>query len=308
MSSIIQLNPSSVAQGTPTFRNALTIDVEDYFQVSGFEGIIDRSQWDQFDSRIELGTHKLLDLCAQSGVRATFFILGWVASRYPELIRAIDAAGHEIGSHSYWHRLIYQQTPRQFRRDLRRSRDLLEDITGKPVIAYRAPSFSITQQSLWALDVLIEEGFVIDSSIYPTFHDRYGIPGTPLYPHRIVRPSGVIHEFPLSIYRLCGYPLPIGGGGYFRLYPYFFTRHGLSAINAEGRPFTVYVHPWELDADQPRMPVSRMKAFRHYVNLQRTESRLAQLMRDFPLGTLSEALAALQGKEKPTHRSLNRAA
>jgi polysaccharide deacetylase family protein (PEP-CTERM system associated) len=298
----------SAAQGPPALLNSLTVDVEDYFHVSAFEGIIDRSQWDQFESRVELGTRKLLDLCSRAGIQGTFFVLGWVADRHPQLVREIDAAGHEIGCHSYWHRLIYQQTAGQFRQDLRRSRNLLEDIIGKPVVAYRAPSFSITQRSLWAFDILIEEGFVIDSSIYPTFHDRYGIPGTPLHPHQIVRPAGVIHEFPLSIYRLCGYPLPIGGGGYFRLYPYFFTRHGLAAINAEGRPFSLYVHPWELDTEQPRMPVGGFKAFRHYVNLHQTESRLVQLLRDFSLGTLSEVLASLSDQEGLARRSLNQVA
>jgi polysaccharide deacetylase family protein (PEP-CTERM system associated) len=271
--------------------NALTIDVEDYYQVSAFEHCVDRARWGEFEPRVALGTQRILDILDRAGVRATFFVLGWVADRQPALVRAIHAAGHEIASHGYWHRLIYRQKPEEFRSDLRRSRALLEDVTGAPVTAYRAPSFSITRQNLWALDVLIEEGFLFDSSIYPTYHDRYGIAGAPLGPHRIVRPAGSIWEFPGTVWRGLGYPLPIGGGGYFRLYPYWLTRLGLGAINREGRPFVAYVHPWELDPGQPRLRPGRLKAFRHYVNLERTEQRLARLAHDFPLGTLSEVLA-----------------
>ncbi len=232
------------------------------------------------------------------GVTATFFVLGWVAERHPRLVRAIHDAGHEIGCHSYWHRLIYQQTPEEFRADLRRGRDVLEDILGIPVRAYRAPSFSVTRDSLWALDVLAEEGFSIDSSIYPTHHDRYGIAGTPPGPHRIDRPAGTIWEFPPPIWKVLGYPLPIGGGGYFRLYPYGLTRHGLRAVNAAGRPFAFYLHPWELDPDQPRLNPGWSRAFRHYVNLHRTESRLVRLLRDFAFGPLSEVIGPYQNREE----------
>jgi polysaccharide deacetylase family protein (PEP-CTERM system associated) len=274
--------------------NALTIDVEDYFHVSAFECCVDRSQWDSFEQRIEKGTHRILELLDQAGAYATFFILGWAAERQPELVRTIHAAGHEIGCHSYWHRLVYSQNPEEFRDDLRRSRDLLETIIGEPVVAYRAPSFSITRRNLWALDVLIEEGFRFDSSIYPTYHDRYGIADAPRWPHRIVRPAGSLWEFPGSVWRGLGYPFPVGGGGYFRLYPYTLTRFGLSAINRAGLPFVTYLHPWELDPEQPRLAPGRLKAFRHYVNLHRTESRLARLLRDFSLGTLSETFARWQ--------------
>jgi len=236
----------------------------------------------------------------EAGVRATFFVLGWVAERHPGLVRDIQAAGHEIGCHSFWHRLVYRQTPAEFREDLRRARDVLEDLVGEPVIAYRAPSFSITRDSLWALDVLIDEGFLYDSSIYPTHHDRYGLPGAPPRPHRLVRAEGEIREFPLAVYRRLGYPLPVGGGGYFRLYPYALTRHGLRTINAEGRPFAVYLHPWEFDPDQPRLAPGRLGAFRHYVGLRRTEGRLARLLRDFAFGTLTEAFERLDGRGELT--------
>jgi polysaccharide deacetylase family protein (PEP-CTERM system associated) len=275
--------------------NALTVDVEDFYQVSAFEHCLDRADWHEYEPRVAIGTHKILEVLDRAGVNATFFVLGWVADRQPQLVRAIHAAGHEIASHGYWHRLIYQQTPAEFCADVRRSRSLLEDLIGEAVTAYRAPSFSITRRNLWALDVLIEEGFKFDSSIYPTYHDRYGIADAPLEPHRIIRPSGGIWEFPGTVWRGLGYPLPIGGGGYFRLYPYLLTWLGLGAINRSNRPFVAYVHPWELDPDQPRLHPGRLKAFRHYVNLRRTEQRLGQMLRDFPMGTLSESFAQWQG-------------
>jgi polysaccharide deacetylase family protein (PEP-CTERM system associated) len=273
--------------------NALTIDVEDYYHVTGFEKCVARERWEDFESRVDASTGKILETLERASVRATFFVLGWVAERHPELVRAIDEAGHEIGCHSYWHRLIYRQTPEEFREDLRRGRDVLQDITGKPVRAFRAPSFSITRRSFWALDVLIEEGFTTDSSIFPTHHDRYGIAEAPCRPHRIVRPAGEIWELPMPIYRRLGYPIPIGGGGYLRLYPYALTRHGLRAINREGRPFVVYLHPWELDPDQPRLAPGRLRAFRHYLNLHRTHARLERLLRDFRFGTVAQVLAGL---------------
>jgi polysaccharide deacetylase family protein (PEP-CTERM system associated) len=276
--------------GTSLF-NALTVDVEEYFQVSGFEGHVARSRWDRLESRVVAGTRRVLDILGNAGVRGTFFILGWVAERHPGLVRAIRKCGHEVGSHGYEHRLIYEQSPRQFRCDVRLARDVLQDILGEAVTMYRAPSFSITADSLWALDVLIEEGFTFDSSIYPTRHDRYGLPGVPLQPHRIQRLAGEIWEFPPAVWRVCGYPLPVGGGGYFRLYPYALTARGLRAINAAGRPFAVYLHPWELDPEQPRFRPGRLRAFRHYVNLDKTAERLTRLLDEFQFAPLSEALA-----------------
>jgi polysaccharide deacetylase family protein (PEP-CTERM system associated) len=288
----VQLDPARSPEAVPVL-NALTVDVEDYYHVSGFEEIVDRKDWDRYEPRVGESTRKLLTVLDRAAVRATFFVLGWVAERQPKLVRDIQRAGHEIGCHGYWHRLIYRQTPDEFRADVRRARQLLEDLTGRAVTAYRAPSFSVTRQSLWALDVLIEEGFHYDSSIYPTLHDRYGLPGAPRWPHRVVRPSGELWEFPPALYTNALYPLPVGGGGYFRLYPYAVTRHGLRTINARGKPFAVYLHPWELDPEQPRLPASRLRAFRHYVNLHKTERRLVKLLRDFPLGTLTEVLARL---------------
>jgi polysaccharide deacetylase family protein (PEP-CTERM system associated) len=274
--------------------NALTVDVEDYYHVSGFEHCVGRAKWDGFESRVEASTCRVLARLADAGVRGTFFVLGWVAQRHPRLVRAIRAGGHEVGCHGYWHRLIYDQTPDEFRADLCRARDVLQDILGEAVTAYRAPSFSITARSMWALDVLIEEGFAYDSSIYPTHHDRYGVPGAPLEPYRLERPGGSLWEFPPPVWRFLGYPLPLGGGGYFRLYPYALTRRGLRAINAAGRPFAAYLHPWELDPDQPRLAPGRLRAFRHYLNLHRTEGRLVRLLEDFSFGTLSDVLARLR--------------
>jgi polysaccharide deacetylase family protein (PEP-CTERM system associated) len=254
---------------------------------------VDRASWGKYPARVVGNTATILDLVAEAGVRGTFFVLGWVADRHPYLVRTIQRAGHEIACHGYWHRLIYQQTPAEFRADLRRARAVLEDITGTAVNAYRAPSFSITRRSLWALDILIEEGFRIDCSIYPTLHDRYGLADAPWWPHTIVRPAGEILEFPLPVYRRLGFPVPVGGGGYLRLFPYAFTRHALRTINRQGRPFAVYVHPWEVDSEQPRLVRGPFRAFRHYVNLRKTEARLRQLLRDFSFGTLGQVCAGL---------------
>jgi polysaccharide deacetylase family protein (PEP-CTERM system associated) len=270
--------------------NALTIDVEDYFHVSGFDRCVSRRQWDDFPSRVSGSTLRVLDRLAEAGVSGTFFILGWVAERHPALVRAVHAAGHEIGCHSYSHHLVYEQTPEMFRSDLRLARLILEDIIGERVVAYRAPSFSIVERSLWAMDILLEEGFLFDSSIYPTHHDRYGLAGTPLHPHCIERAGGSIWEFPPPVWQVMNYPLPIGGGGYFRLYPYGLTRRGLRAVNAAGRPFAVYLHPWEFDPQQPRLRPGMMRAIRHYVGLRRTEERLMRLLKDFRFGTLTQAL------------------
>jgi polysaccharide deacetylase family protein (PEP-CTERM system associated) len=287
--------------------NALTVDVEDYYHVSAFEGFIDRADWDAYPSRIEASTHTILDVLARAGVQATFFVLGWVAERYPRLVEAIDEAGHEVACHSYWHRLVYRQTPAEFRDDLCRARDVLQDIVGKRITAYRAPSFSLTRRSLWAWDVLLEEGFTADSSVYPTFHDRYGLPGAPLGPHRIERPAGVLWELPMAVHRKWGYPLPVGGGGYFRLYPYPLTRRWLRAINAQGRPFVAYVHPWEVDPDQPRLPAPWKTRLRHYLGLRRTGRRLARLVRDFRFGTVADVVRQAEEQASP-EEGLRRAA
>ena len=272
--------------------NAMTVDVEDYFQVSAFERYVDRGQWDRWECRVVANTHRVLRLLERRGVRATFFVLGWIADRYPALVRDIHADGHEIGSHGYWHRLIYEQSPQEFRDDLRQSRDVLQDIVGARVTAYRAPSFSVTRRSLWALEILAEEGFLTDSSVFPIYHDRYGMPDADPAPHAIATSRGPLWEFPAAVVPFARWNLPVGGGGYFRLYPLRWTLFCLRRINRTyRRPFVFYVHPWELDPEQPRLRVgSRLARFRHYVNLARSEAKLDVLCREFRFGRLCEAV------------------
>jgi polysaccharide deacetylase family protein (PEP-CTERM system associated) len=271
--------------------NALTVDVEDYFQVSAFEHRISRSEWEQRESRVEANTHRLLALFEEHGVKGTFFVLGWVAERFPSLVREIDARGHEIGSHSYWHRLIYTLTIEEFRADLKRSKDVLENLIGRSVTLYRAPSFSITAQSTWALDVLVDEGFQVDSSVFPVRHDRYGMRNAPRAPHLHEMPGGPLLEFPPATLTVAGCRLPIGGGGYFRLLPLAVTSHAVQKVNRTGCPFMFYIHPWEVDPQQPRVEgVGRRSQFRHYVNLARTEAKLRRLLERFSFGTLSQSL------------------
>jgi polysaccharide deacetylase family protein (PEP-CTERM system associated) len=272
--------------------NTFTVDVEDYYHVSAFERSIDRSDWERYDSRVTDNTLRILDLLDRHETKATFFVLGWIAERRPGLIREIHRRGHEIGSHGYWHRLIYEQSPEEFRGDLRLSRDVLRDIIGDPIRAYRAPSFSITKRSMWALEILAEEGFLIDSSVFPIAHDRYGIPGARPEIHRIDTPAGSLWEFPMSIVPLGWMNLPVGGGGYFRLYPLRWTLRLLSRINSvHRRSFTCYVHPWELDPGQPRLRAgSLISRARHYVNLSTTEKKLDVLLKTFRFGRLCDSL------------------
>jgi polysaccharide deacetylase family protein (PEP-CTERM system associated) len=276
--------------------NALTIDVEDYFHVSAFAKQIERSSWGEYESRIEANTQRLLDILDQHNHKATFFVLGWVAERYSRLIRDIAARGHEIGCHGYSHELVYDQTADRFHAETRRAKDALEDIAQQAIHGYRAASFSITAQSTWALDVLVDLGFTYDSSIFPTSHDRYGLPGAAAYPHRLTTPGGQeLIEFPLSTIKLLGYRLPVAGGGYFRLYPYAFTRGALRRINHKDRqPFVFYLHPWEIDPAQPRLNGTVLSQFRHYNNLERCEARLQRLLSDFRFAAARDVLADLR--------------
>lgn len=268
--------------------NAFTVDVEDYFQVQAFAGRISRSQWESYPSRVVENTHAVLRLLDRAQVPGTFFILGWVAERFPGLVRDIHTAGHEIGSHSYWHRLIYEMTPEEFRDDLRRSTEAIGSVTGEAVVSFRAPCFSITRESLWALDILAEEGYRYDSSVFPVYHDHYGIPNAEPFPHRIECRAGTLCEFPPSVYRFWTLNLPVAGGGYFRLYPAWFSIYCLDRINrGAGEPFMFYIHPWELDPDQPRLPASLKSRFRHYQNLRTTVKKLERLLGTFRFGTLT---------------------
>ena len=300
--------------------NVLTIDLEDYFQVHVFSRVIKFEDWDKYESRIERNTHRLLEILQGSGIghraegigseltpnhsglaphgeaRATFFVLGWLAERYPKLIKEIHNHGHEIACHGYAHRLISNQSKDEFKNDVRKSKAILEDITGEEVVGYRAPSYSITQKSQWALEVLAEEGFKYDSSIFPIHHDLYGMPEAPRFPFIISlnggSNNGTLIEFPISTVRFAGLNFPISGGGYFRLFPYAAIKRGLERINrVEGMPFIFYIHPWEIDPDQPRInSISRKSRFRHYVNLYKTESKFKKLLTDFDFCSIKELL------------------
>jgi polysaccharide deacetylase family protein (PEP-CTERM system associated) len=271
--------------------NALTVDVEDYYQVEAFAGIVRREDWPQWEARVERNTYRLLELFARRSVRATFFTLGWIAKHHPRLVREIAAAGHEVACHGYEHRLIYHQTEDEFRRDLRRAHKLLEDLLGASVTGYRAPSYSITSASLWALDVLVEEGFRYDSSIFPVHHDRYGLPRAERFPHAIRRAGGEIIEFPPSTIKLGGINFPMAGGGYFRLLPYALFRRGWRWINErEQQPAIFFIHPWEIDPEQPIVSGTRLNIWRHRLNLHRTLPRLERLLSDFRFAPVREAL------------------
>jgi len=271
--------------------NAMTVDVEDYFQVSAFDHVVKRDAWPGMESRVVANTERLLRLFDEFDVRGTFFVLGWVAERHPSLVQKIVARGHELASHGYGHRLVYSQTPDEFRTDVRRAKRLLEDAGGVEVRGYRAPSFSVTSRSLWALDVLLEEQYRYDASIFPIRHDRYGIPDAPRWPHAIDRPAGRVYEVPGSTVRFGGTNLPVAGGGYFRVLPYAWTRFGISRVNRmERQPVVFYLHPWEIDPDQPRLPAGVLSRFRHYRNLHQTENRLRRLMSDFQFAPLASVL------------------
>jgi len=278
-----------------TITNALTVDVEDYFQVSAFSSNIERSAWDTCESRVEANTRKVLQLFDQFDYKATFFILGWVAERYPQIVENIYEKGHEVACHGYSHQLIYNQSQKKFADETVKAKKILEDITQTPVLGYRAASYSITQKSMWALDILVDSGFTYDSSIFPVHHDRYGIPGAEDKPHQLTTPSGQrLVEFPISTKSYFGYRLPVGGGGYFRIYPYAFSRMALKSINQNlRRPFIFYLHPWEVDPDQPRIESSWLSRFRHYNNLEKCEARLTKLLSDFQFSTVLQVLSDL---------------
>ncbi len=278
----------SVAVGKPM--HCLSFDVEEHFQVSAFWSEARRQQWDKYESRVENNTRKLVELLAQHDTKATFFVLGWVAERYPGLVKMLVGQGHEIASHGYGHEVITGQTPRMFRDDVRKAKGILEDISGKRVCGYRAPSFSITKDTKWAIPVLIEEGYLYDSSIFPVLHDRYGMPDATPTIHLLRGEVGCIWEVPPSTTNILGVRFPVAGGGYFRLFPYPILRQLLKRIERAGHPLVMYLHPWELDPDQPKMQGSCLSMFRHYINLHRTEDRLRSLLADFCFTSIREAL------------------
>ncbi|NOZ52958.1 MAG: DUF3473 domain-containing protein [Gammaproteobacteria bacterium] len=262
-------------------KNALTVDVEDYFQVSAFENYIPRESWDSLPQRVDVNTNRVLDLFALQGVHATFFTLGWVAERFPDLVKRIVNEGHELASHGYSHRRVDQLSPQEFREEVIKTKDILQGLTGCEVRGYRAPSYSISENTLWALDILYETGHVYSSSIYPIKHDLYGMPKAPRFMHHYC--DGKLVEVPISTVKLFGKTLPGGGGGFFRLYPYVVSRWAIRRVNDKDKqPGIFYFHPWEIDVDQPRQKQASLKSrFRHYLNLNRTEARLIRLLSDF---------------------------
>jgi len=279
-------------QPRSTVVNALSVDVEEYYHATIFREATRGTCPEGFESRVELSVERTLQLLGTEGVLATFFVLGEVAEEHPEMVIRIAAAGHEIACHGYCHELVSRQGPREFRDDVHRARELLEDLTGRPVIGYRAPSFSIGRQQEWAFDILLDEGFQYDSSIYPIFHDLYGHPRAPRFPHEIRRNGDKrLVEFPIGTARLLGINLPIGGGGYFRLLPWPWIRRGIESVNVrEHEPIVFYFHPWELDPEQPRPPMPRHLSFRLRVGLDRTENKLSSLLRHIPFSTIATAL------------------
>jgi len=284
--------------------NALTIDVEDYFQVEAFASRINYNEWDNYPCRIKQNTQKILDILDDYQIKATFFCLGWIAKRSPSLIKNIAQRGHEVASHGYAHQPVYKQSPDIFMQDIRKTKQILEDIIGQPVIGYRAPTYSITQKTLWALEILAEEGYKYDSSIFPIKHDLYGIPNAPRFPFNVhtLKCSNVFtckrsnvqtfFEFPLTTLRILNINIPIAGGGYFRVFPYIFIKNALRHINLkEKQPFVFYLHPWELDPEQPRINHLPWRSrFRHYVNLRKTEGKFRRLLSDFRFSTVLKVL------------------
>jgi polysaccharide deacetylase family protein (PEP-CTERM system associated) len=279
--------------------NAMTVDVEDYFQVAALAERIRPADWEGIERRVVDNTTRLLDLFDERGIKGTFFILGWVAEREGALIKDIDRRGHEIASHGYSHQLVYNQTPEVFREETRRSKAIIEDLIGRPIQGYRAASYSITAKSFWALDILAEAGFTWDSSIFPIRHDRYGVPDAPTEPFRLTTPNGAeLTEIPLTTASLFGQRLPAAGGGYFRLYPYWLSSWLFGRATKE-KPGIFYLHPWEVDPGQPRVEgLSRLSRFRHYNKLDECLPRLERLIGEYRFGTVSEAILAQPPRQR----------
>lgn len=275
--------------------NALSVDVEDYFQVSALAPHIARQDWDTIECRVERNVDRLLARFDEHGARATFFTLGWVAQRYPQLVRRIVEAGHELASHGYGHLRASDQTPEDFLADIASAKKLLEDIGGVPVIGYRAPSFSIGENNLWAFDCLQSAGYLYSSSVYPVAHDHYGMPDAPRFPYKV---KGALIEIPITTVRTLGRNLPAGGGGYFRFAPYLVSRWAIRRFNErERRPAIFYMHPWEIDPGQPRVSGVGLKSrFRHYINLHKTEGRLCRLLGDFRWGRVDRVFGVGVGQ------------
>jgi polysaccharide deacetylase family protein (PEP-CTERM system associated) len=271
--------------------NALSVDVEDYYHVEAFHDRIAPDTWPLYRSRVVENTHHVLELLNRVGARATFFVLGWVAERNPRLVREIVAAGHEVGCHSYWHQCAWRLSPKEFRADTRRARAAIEDAGSRPVLGYRAPSFSIVKDSLWAVEILAEEGFVYDSSVFPIHHDVYGLPQAPRFPFAWTTPAGhVLYELPIATTRFFRWNLPAAGGAYLRILPEWYTNWAMRRIRREGQGFIVYFHPWEIDPQQPRLGGGLKSKFRHYFHLDHMEVRVERMLNSGRFAPLIEFL------------------
>lgn len=272
-------------------KNVFSVDVEDYYQVGAFAKMIAPVDWENYESRVVNNTIRLVEMLDRRNIKATFFVLAWTAERHPDLVGKIAASGHEIASHGYAHQAVYTQNEEAFRDDVRKSRNILREQSNQTVIAYRAPSFTITSKTPWAHRVLAEEGYRYDSSVFPIHHDLHGNPNAPSDIHRIETEAGTLIEFPPAIVKFWGQNIPAGGGGYFRFFPYAMTARMLRSINAKGKPFIFYIHPWEIDPNQPRIPGAPLKSrFRHYINLKTTERKLEKLLDSFTFTTLGDVL------------------
>lgn len=279
-------SPSSVGET----RHFFTVDVEEYFHVSAFESVIPREQWNRWPPRLDRSVPVLLEELQRAGATATFFVLGWVAAHSPDVVLQIARAGHEIASHGYWHRRIHTMSSSAFGDDVRASKAVLEDLTGVPVSGYRAPSFSIVPGCEWAFDVLLEQGFRYDSSLFPIRRRGYGYPNAPRMPHTIKRSRGQLAEFPLATASIAGLTLPAAGGGYLRHLPFSLVRSAFASASRQGVPATFYVHPWEIDEEQPRVPVGALTRMRHYRGLSRTLGRLRSLLTEFQFRSIASFL------------------
>jgi polysaccharide deacetylase family protein (PEP-CTERM system associated) len=296
----------TVTQVSKPIKNVISVDVEDYFQVEAFASVIQHDRWDTYECRVEQNTCRILDLFAKYNVRATFFTLGWIAQRYPHLVRQIASAGHEVGSHGYGHQRLVRLKPEEFRADLRRANIYLTNETQQRIRCYRAPSFSIVKHTYWAFDILAEEGFDCDSSVFPIRHDLYGVPDAERFPHLLKTMNGrQIFEFPPSTVRMGNKNWPVGGGGYLRLFPYRVTSSALKRLNeVEGRPAMVYFHPWEIDTEQPRISASLRSTFRHYTNIPKMLGKIESLLGDFSFTTLSDACSQFEVDNRVAENSL----
>ena len=282
-------------------KNALTFDIEDYFQVSAFADRVEKGKWDQMPSRIEANTTKVLDLLSEAGCRATFFVLGWVAKTHPRLVRYIAERGHEIGCHSLEHRRVFELTRTEFAEDTRSAKRALEDASGVAVQGYRAPSFSITTASLWAFEILAELGFQYDSSIFPVKHPNYGVPEFSRFPFIVRTAAGNVVEFPMSTVEIARWRAPLAGGAYLRLLPYAYTRWGIRYLNElENRSACVYLHPWEIDPGQPRIDVNFSARLRHYIGLRGVEGKVRNLLRDFEFQSVGSLVQEIKREHSGT--------